>query len=276
MTGMANEKPELNSNKASLEEVADTALNAGMLVLENGGETFRAEETVVHICEAGGAPDSEVFALPTGIFIAARSADHAMGSGTTVSLVKRVKKRTLNLYKLERANSSARSFVRGDISLHELRNKLEELNHSRRRYGKLLSLFAASLSGGMFTLLFGGSWFDFIIAALSGLLVQYISVSFKRTNIYQFAISLIGGLLIGAFAVTSRALFNMGSIDTIAIGAMTPLLPGISMTNAIRDTVMGDLVSGVTRLAETLLVAVALAVGVGVSIAVYIRLGGTV
>ena len=46
--------------------------------------------------------------------------------------------------------------------------------------------------------------------------------------------------------------------------------------NAIRDTMMGDLVSGISRLGEVLLSAVSLAVGAGVVFAAYITLGGTV
>lgn len=43
-----------------------------------------------------------------------------------------------------------------------------------------------------------------------------------------------------------------------------PLLPGLSMTNAIRDTINGDLVSGSARALEALLACVAIAAGVGV------------
>ena len=54
------------------------------------------------------------------------------------------------------------------------------------------------------------------------------------------------------------------------------LLPGLAMTNAIRDTVMGDLVSGTARAAEALLVAVAIAAGVGSVLSLYISLGGVI
>ena len=45
---------------------------------------------------------------------------------------------------------------------------------------------------------------------------------------------------------------------------MMPLLPGLAMTNAIRDTIRGDLISGIARATEALLVASSLAAGVGV------------
>ena len=41
------------------------------------------------------------------------------------------------------------------------------------------------------------------------------------------------------------------------------LVPGLAITNAIRDTVAGDYVSGVARALEAVIVAVAIAAGIG-------------
>ena len=46
-------------------------------------------------------------------------------------------------------------------------------------------------------------------------------------------------------------------------GAIMPLVPGVAITNAVRDTISGDLISGSARLIEAFLTAVAIAVGVG-------------
>ena len=54
------------------------------------------------------------------------------------------------------------------------------------------------------------------------------------------------------------------NIGALIIGGIMPLLPGLSMTNAIRDTINGDLVSGSARALEALLACVAIAAGVGV------------
>ena len=41
------------------------------------------------------------------------------------------------------------------------------------------------------------------------------------------------------------------------------LVPGLAITNAIRDTISGDLVSGLTRAAEAFFIAISIAVGTG-------------
>jgi uncharacterized membrane protein YjjP (DUF1212 family) len=55
-------------------------------------------------------------------------------------------------------------------------------------------------------------------------------------------------------------------VDKIIIGSIMLLVPGLSITNAIRDTIAGDLVAGISRGLEAFLVAVAIAVGSGVTI----------
>ena len=79
--------------------------------------------------------------------------------------------------------------------------------------------------------------------------------------------SAVSGALSAAIAVFSVRLDPLGNQTSIIIGAIMPLLPGLAITNAIRDTVNGDLVSGVARTADALLKAVAIAAGVGAVLA---------
>ena len=53
-----------------------------------------------------------------------------------------------------------------------------------------------------------------------------------------------------------------------------PLLSGLLMTNAMRDTMYGDLVSGVSRAVEALLIAATVACGVFVALKFWALFGG--
>ena len=50
-------------------------------------------------------------------------------------------------------------------------------------------------------------------------------------------------------------------LDYIMIGDIMLLIPGLAMTNSVRDILVGDTISGFLRLAESLLWAGALACG---------------
>lgn len=269
---------------------------AGMLILENGGDTHRAEETAERICDAAGRPGSDVLALPTGIMItiapycgASEKAVCADGerppaacpapSGDAetdyapVSIIRRVKKRTINLSKLERVNRAARGFTDGQLTLSETLLKLKEIDRAQKS-NRFVSAVYAGISSGLFAVLFGGGWFEFLISFICGFAVQLLSAAFKRSSIFHFAISLIGGVIIASVAVAATAVAGFGNVDLIIIGSIMTLLPGLAMTNAIRDAMMGDLVSGVARLADVLLISLALAGGVGIVLSAYISFGG--
>lgn len=62
----------------------------------------------------------------------------------------------------------------------------------------------------------------------------------------------------------------------VIVGSIMPLLPGVALTNGIRDFISGDLISGVSRVSEALLTAIAIAVGIGSALKLLIMLGGVI
>lgn len=234
------------------------------IVLENGGETYRAEETVVRICSAFGFEEADVFAIPTGIFIAASK--DGISTSTTIT---RITKRSVNLDAIEKANDISRRLVDRTITTDEAIACLKDIYY-RKPSKKIIPVILAGLSSGFFSLLFRGSVFDFIAAAIGGMLAQF-AASFIKTDLANFAGNILGGLLIGLSSILFVNFFGVGSLEKIITGAITPLLPGVPMINAIRDTMRGDLLSGVSRGAEALLIAVELAFGVGIVLKFYFQ-----
>ncbi len=59
-------------------------------------------------------------------------------------------------------------------------------------------------------------------------------------------------------------LVNLGladNLNAIIIGNVMLLIPGVGLTNGIRDLLCGDIVSGLLRLCESILVAISVAIG---------------
>ena len=57
-------------------------------------------------------------------------------------------------------------------------------------------------------------------------------------------------------------------MDTVTIGVLMVLVPGVALTNAMREIMVGDIFSGLSRTAESILTATAIALGVMVSLAI--------
>ena len=52
-------------------------------------------------------------------------------------------------------------------------------------------------------------------------------------------------------------------MDVVIIAAIMPIVPGVAITNAIRDTLQADYLSGCGRILEAFLTAASVAVGIG-------------
>ncbi len=224
---------------------------AAKLTLESGGETYRAEELITRSCKSFGYENANVLAVPTGIFI-------SIEDGET-SLV-RIEGRTTDLFVIDEVNRVARDLIGGNINIDDACSTLMKI--TKKAENKAIKILSNGASSAFFALLFGGAIFDAIFAFLCGCTHGAMSYFIKHRRLQKFAQSLFGGLTVGAYAVLYTFIFKSPLPSSMILGAMMPLLPGLAMTNAIRDTIAGDLVSGVSRFAEAIVVALALAVGV--------------
>ncbi len=228
----------------------------GIMVLENGGETYRAEDIVLNVCSAHGADSAEVFALPTGLFI------QVVCDGTrSRTVIKRVKKRGVNLFMVDAANDISRRLSSHAITPQQAIDEVR-LARQNRTVSRWKIAVAAALSVGCFSVLFGGGISEFFVSALSGGLIHLIAASFRREDMFHFIISLLGGIISALAAVSGCALLGLGSVDIIVGSAIMLLVPGLALVNAIRDTMRGDLSSGTARMGEVFVISMSIAAGV--------------
>jgi uncharacterized membrane protein YjjP (DUF1212 family) len=68
-------------------------------------------------------------------------------------------------------------------------------------------------------------------------------------------------LLNSALAFTCLRLSLIPTVDYVVIGNIMLLIPGIALTNSLRDMISGDIISGLLRFLDAILVAAAIAAG---------------
>jgi uncharacterized membrane protein YjjP (DUF1212 family) len=184
--------------------------------------------------------------------------------------MKQITERDINLSVISRVNSLSRRFAAGELAVAEGLAEIRRLTHAGSGFSKMAVIWAGALASAAATILLGGSWRDFWPALAATAMVR-LAIGVTVLNLaYMLRIYLAGALagLIGALFV--HAGFGQ-HLDKIIVGAVLPLVPGVALTNAIRDFISGDLLSGTTRLAEALLVAAAIAGGVGVGLGFYLQ-----
>jgi len=249
--------------------VLKAATLAGKILLESGAETVRVEETVTRICESLLAHDAHAFATPTGLFV---SFDY---NDTSYTKVLRIKGSRINLERINQVNQISRLCALKTMDELQAFEELKKVQ-SISEYPVFVKILSGGFAAMFFTYLFEGTLRDGLCAFFIGSFVQYIGGFFDRKNINSIVkITMLSAML------TFMILFltHLGFVknrDTTIIGTLMLLVPGVAITNAVRDWIFGDLLSGATRAIEAVLIAVALALGAGIVLSVWMSVVGGV
>lgn len=242
---------------------------AGRLIMENGGETYRVEETITRMGRAFGLERVESFAVPSGLFISYRRED-----GGTETSVTRVHRGDRRLNRVDEVNAVSRRVEREGLDCQTALAQLKAIEKEPPYVtgGKLIVAAAACAAG--FTGMFGGSLVDVLISGGVAALVEILSHGLERLNLKDMMATLLGSFFSTLLPMLVQMLFSVGNVGLIVGGALMPLLPGLAMTNAVQDALRGDMVSGLSHGLSAVLTAVLVAGGALVASALVRLMGG--
>jgi uncharacterized membrane protein YjjP (DUF1212 family) len=239
-------------------DIMEVCLLAGKVLLQSGAETYRVEDTMMRIASHYGIPQSHSFVTPTGIIFSIETSEP-----TKTKLI-RVSERTTDLKKVTNVNRISRQISSGEVTLEEAYQLLKEVESSNLSFSFMTQILAAAIASGCFLIMFQGIWNDFIPAMVTGG-VGLMSVIFlhKMVQIKFFA-EFIASIIIGLLSYVFVQIGLGNEIDKIIIGSVMPLVPGLLITNAVRDLMAGHLLSGLSKGAEAMLTAFAIGSGIAV------------
>lgn len=251
-----------------MNELLHVATFAGKIILESGGETYRVEETIWRICKIYGIEEAESFVTPTGIMVS------IIDQGRTYSLIRRISKRTIDLNKVDKVNYLSRNIISKNLSVSDLKKELEIISNGER-YNKKIEILFSAFSAFCFVLLIHGELKEAISAFFIGSIIKLASNKFSELGINEFFINSICASIAASFSIVLQQLNLISNMDKTIIGSIMLLVPGLAITNAIRDTISGDLLAGLIRAAEAFLIAISIAIGTGLVLSFWFNfLGG--
>ena len=246
-------------DKNNCNKLAKAVTKAGIILMESGAETYRVEETMERICLAYGASVVDSYATPTMLLISFSLDDELYHN------IKRIKKiKGVDLTKIDKVNSLSRYVSNNALELDEFVNILNEID-KEPKYSFKMNLFAAFICTMGFVFFFKGNINDMIVACAIGVLVKFLSVILDKIEFSPFFSNVFLSMLITVCSIMSEYI-HFADKNIVNISVIMLLVPGLAITNAIRDTVNGDLISGLTRTTEAIFVAIALALGSGLAV----------
>ncbi|ABR48518.1 protein of unknown function DUF1212 [Alkaliphilus metalliredigens QYMF] len=257
----------------SRKKIVVLALFAGEIMLKSGAETYRVEDTINRICKSRGFHYVECFVTPTGIFVSVDSKGEDQGE--IISYIKRIKSRSINLNKISEVNDFSRRFVGSEIPIEEGMKQLRLIDKIKP-YPPYLRSIAGGIASLFVVLLFGGNFLESLAAFFTSICITYTLYFFIDCGFTPFLTHISGGVVASLLAIVFSYTHPSINVDNVVIGALMIMVPGVAITNAVRDSIAGDLLSGLARAAEALIIATSIAFGVGFTLKLWmIMMGGT-
>ena len=249
-------------NQLSRMEEADRAneylyrvLDIGQHMLQCGGEVSRVEDSIRRLCLSFGAERADVFTITSSIVVTIYA--HRFGA---VTQTRRITGSAYDLRRLELLNQLSRRICAEHLNLEETEQALGKILATPQR-GFGMQVLTYALISSSFSLFFGGSALDAAASGVIGIVLKCLDGLIRKTEANAFLSSLLcaclGGLLAG-LAVKLRLGDDAGMIS---IGNIMLLIPGVALTNSLRDMFSGNTISGLMRFIEAVLLALVIACG---------------
>ncbi|MBS9776266.1 MAG: threonine/serine exporter family protein [Fusobacterium sp.] len=234
--------------------IISTANLLGKVFLMSGAEVYRVENAVAIVCRRFGLK-GESFVTQACVLTSARKRN-----GEIITEINRVYSISNNLDKIDKINKIILDIDKYDLdSLEKAIKKIQ----TESIYTDNVLMISYFFAAAFFAILFKGGFFDFLVAGFGGVIIFYINKIASLLKINNFFINTLNGFLITILAVLSTKLNIIYTPSHSVIGALMLLVPGLALTNAIRDLINGDLIAGTSRTVESFLIGAALAIGAG-------------
>ena len=254
-------------NGKETKKAVDIAARAGVLLLRSGADITRVEDTIRHMMISFGVKKYDIFTITNGIFLSASADDAPEGMGDYTRICE-IPKNSSDLGKVDMVNTLSRDIEAGKCDMDGAEKRLDEIEQAKP-YKALIRLAAAAVASGAFSYMFGGGWKEALTAAAIGFSYYYLSILLDKTKLSKLLINAICGCILALITIGATKIIPGLNMDMVIVGAIMPLIPGVSFVNAVRDIAAGDYVSGAIRMIDAIVIAAGIAVGVGATIAVF-------
>ena len=234
-------------------QALEIASEAGHILLENGAEISRVEETMERIATHYGVESKSFFVLSNGIFTTSSHNQYAN--------VEFIPFKGTQLDKVVAVNQLSRDIVAGKYTLDQAQARLREIR-TMRPHPVWEQVLASALGSAGFCIVFGGGMLDCAASFVCGILLWLFVLYVTAPHMSKIVGNIVGGLFVTGLCILFHRIGFGHSLPNMIIGAIIPLIPGVPFVNGVRDLANEDYLAGATRLLDALLVFFCIAAGV--------------
>lgn len=236
-------------------QVLSCAMDIGESMLISGGEVYRVEDCIRRICYAYGASSVDVLTITSSIILTIE-----FQGEPRITETRRIEAFLTDLERVDRLNALSRVMCSKKPDYQTVRQCYNKIM-GEKRYSHKTEALTFALIASAFTVFFGGTWQDALISAVIGIILKGTLYWTSAVNFNRVLSNLIASFVMTVLAFIAVRCGLAKSAEMIVIGNIMLLIPGVLLTNSIRDMITGDTITGLLRFAEAIIFALAIAAG---------------
>lgn len=241
----------------------ELATELGYRLSRCGAETYRVEESINRSLSAYGIP-SETYAIPNCLTVTIMTADEM-----PLTRMRRIDNVVSDLDAVERYSGLCRRICSEKPAPETAMEWLRETDRNRIFYSPFWLYVGNVLGSAGFGWFYGGSLADGLCAGICGIVGCAVDRFLHRVQVNRFFTTILTAFFMAITAYLQCYLGLCANPDAAIIGTLMTLVPGLLFTNAMRDMIFGDTMSGIVRVVQVLLIAVSIALGTGAALGIY-------
>ena len=240
-------------------QVLEIALSAGKMLMSNGAETYRVEETIERICSSYNL-ECECIATTKGVFVSVIDINNEK-----VTSLKKIRTTRIDLYRIELINSFSRSIKNNPVCYEEAEKILKDIDDTPY-FGFPIRLMAASMTSFIYSLFFNGTIYEAVVSAVISIGIYFMLEKVAKLGSFQFSQFFFSGFIIGCASLIVESLLPFVNKGHVITGAIMILIPGVALANGIKDIIYGQFTSGMAKFGEAMLIITAVGAGIGTAL----------
>jgi uncharacterized membrane protein YjjP (DUF1212 family) len=238
-----------------IKDIGQTLLRIGSLLMSSGATTHRIRNTIDRISNSFGY-NAEMLITNRALTLSLSSENNE----ECFNSLKRTSPHGVNYRIVSGISRMSWRVVNEKWNLDQIKKELDRLTFLPH-YPRLLVLTLVGLSGASFCRLFGGNFPEMLItfiATFAGLFIRQESTKLEfNPYLCVFFASLTASLISGLFRK-----FGIGNNMEHAFSASVLfLVPGVPLINSFSDLIDGNILNGIVRGVNGLLISFAIALG---------------
>ena len=252
---MAEEPLSNAATEPTIDEFVDFLLPTCRILMECGCSSNRVEQLLSKLGSSWGF-DVEAAAIPTCVWISVRRGNSRIHEMT------RIRNWSVDLDRLAKINDLVDQIYLHTVTVPEAAKRLESIATSSPPWGTLATVLAGGGTSVGLLYFYGASTNEMLVAFPAGMMVQAMQKYVFTNEAKRYLSDFLSATLVATIAVIAQRYIPDIDSARVTVGGLIGLVPGLALVNAVHEIAQKNLLSGVGKLIEAMIISLSLVFGV--------------